>query len=866
MPSSGSDIEATAPTSATVAQMAATIDALDEESRHLRQMLHSVSVSVAYKDLAGRYRSVNAAWEKLFGRHANEVIGHTARECLPPAIADVFEREDAEFLAGDADQVRKEVPLHHASPDQILLITRARMYDAAGNCEGQLITGSDVSVRMRHVAELEVARRQAVSAAEAKAAFLATMSHEIRTPMNGVIGMVQLLAQTVLTREQADFVQTINTSSAVLLALINDILDFSKIESGHLELENEPLSLARVAEEAIDLGAAHARSKGLELLCRIDDDVPPMVRGDVTRIRQVLTNLVGNAVKFTAQGEVMVSGHLLEAETATRPARIEFRVRDTGIGIPADSIAGLFTAFTQVDTSITRKYGGTGLGLAICKRLVALMGGGISAENGPNGGALFRFDIAVYGAPEAVLPEPQVSTWDGTPKRVLVVDDHPVNREILQRQLHSWGCIAEAVSSGMEALARLSQSPPIDAAILDYMMPQMDGVMLARIIRTRPEHVALPLVLLSSGGGVSDSEQGRLFCARLVKPAHQSALFDAVALALSDGRGQAAQAAQAVQPAQAAAGAMVATTATTPTTPTAATAPGEALRLLVADDNAVNRKVAHLMLTKLGYAPEMAEGGKEALAKVAQAINQGRPFDCVLMDVQMPEVDGLEATRIIRAHYGAAGPYIIAATAHAMQSARDECTAAGMEDFVSKPIQIEALRRALANVPVRAPANLTAGAAPGRGQTSETTPAGALASAATGRQPVAGGQPTAGASLIDWTRLAEFKDFDDAANTVVHKLLAIFRDEVPLRCVDLVNAVAAGDAQAVSQIAHSIKGSALNLGAAGLASAAAQIECAATISGVAGLAEPAGRLPSLAQQSVHALDLHFGWTPAGGAD
>jgi len=747
----------------------------DELRFKLAAIVDSSDDAIISKRLDGTITSWNRGAEKLYGYRAEEVVGKHISLLVPTDRPD----EVDDILA----QIRRGEPVDHFETRRVpkdgvtvpVALTISPIKNAQGEISGASTIARDISERERLTAGRDAALDEAQVADRLKSEFLATMSHEIRTPMNGVIGMTGLLLDTELNPEQRDYAETIRSSGEALMTIINDILDFSKIEAGRLDLEIIDFDLRPVVEELVDLLAEPAQAKGLELVALISPDVPTHVSSDPGRLRQVLINLLGNAIKFTHQGEVVL--RVGAAEAGDRDALLRFEIVDTGIGIAADKQDALFEPFSQADASTTRTYGGTGLGLAICKRIVALLGGEIGLRSRPGEGSTFWF-TARMATPLEAAGAPLRALDDLRDLHVLIVDDNQTNRTILEHQVRCWGMRAGSAAAGADGLemlrAAVAAGEPYDIAILDMEMPGMDGLKLAREIHADAALARTPLVLLTCyavRGSAKLARQARID-GYLTKPVRQSQLYDCLATVMGSGTQAAGLVTRHVlNEAQARA----------------------RPRLLVAEDNTINQKLIVAMLSKLGYRADIVANGIEAVDAVFTI-----GYGTVLMDCQMPEMDGFRAAAEIRKREeGARRTAIIAVTAGAMAGDRERCLAAGMDDYITKPIKLDELDAALRR--------WTGGHEGGPDVAREDT--------------------AATAAPLDAARLETLRSLQQEDQPdVLLTLMGPFLEEAPSQISMLRAAVARDDADALASVAHSLNGSATNLGAVGMGAICLELE------------------------------------------
>ncbi len=758
---------------------------LEERTAFLDSLIKNAPVGIVAIDNEDAVQMCNPAFERLFRYRQKEISGQKLYDLLSAPDLDPEVHDNRERLV--RGQITHVVTRRKRS-DGTLVDVEAYSVPLVieGEISGAVLLYQDITERKRAEEALLQGKEAAEAANRAKSEFLANMSHEIRTPMNGIIGMTELALDTTLNTEQREYLTMVKSSADSLLALINDILDFSKIEAGKFEIEQIDFSVEQTLGETVKVLAMRANQKGLELAWRVAPDVPERLRGDPNRLRQVLVNLIGNAVKFTERGEIVVEAEK-EAEDGTGLV-LHFRVRDTGIGIAKEKQGMIFDAFTQADSSASRKYGGTGLGLTITSRLVSLMGGRVWVESELGQGSTFHFTIRFQFADRGASDIPDIEWEILRDVSVLIVDDNQTNRISLGELLSRWGMRPEAADSGNSALERLEtaqkQNQPFGLVITDMQMPEIHGLELASKIRENNALRTTPVILLSSSIAPAEASRARELgiAAYLTKPVQPAELREAITATLA------------------------AKTATSDRSEVEQQREGErgaGMKLLLTEDNPVNRKLATALLEKHGYQYFVAEDGREALA-----ILKRETVDVVLMDLQMPVMDGFEAIRAIRAQEQRQGGHlpIIALTAHAMQGDRERCLEAGADDYVSKPIRTAELFAAIE----RATKN---GSSP-------------QSSASSGEKNGSG---------VDLASALERVEGD---RELLEELIRLFIDGGPAAIQDMRQALGERDAHRLDRLAHTMKGSSASLGANRISEAALVLEMRAR----SGALENAGEL------------------------
>jgi PAS domain S-box-containing protein len=785
-------------------------------------LVENLPLQVLRKDLEGRFTFANESFCRLLGMKAADIIGKTDYDFYPAEHAQKYRRDDARVA--ETGELFEDVEENEKLGEtRYVHVMKSAVRDAAGEIVGTQAVFWDVTARKWAEMHMAQAKEAAEAANRAKSSFLANMSHEIRTPLNAILGMAELVLDTRLTAEQREYLTVVRESGEALLSLVSDVLDFSKIEAGRLELDRTVFDLHESLGDTLKSLAIRAHRKGLELGCCIRRGVPELVIGDATRLRQVVINLVGNAIKFTDRGEVV-----MEVECESRSAGeavLRFAVSDTGIGIPEEKRAAIFGVFVQGDSTTTRKFGGTGLGLAISSRLVELMGGKVGVQSEVGRGSTFHFTVRL-GLPQEEISEempPQATTLRGLP--ILVVDDNATTRQILAELVARWGLEPALASGALEGLGVLRQAKdsdrPFRVALVDAAMPETDGFAFVQRAREQIDAELPMIMMLASGdrpGDISRCERLGV-AAYLLKPIKPSELFDAVVVALGihapeeEAAESAIKGPQLVRP----------------------------LKILLAEDSLVNQKLVRALLERRGHSVTVANHGQEAVAAFAL-----QRFDAILMDIQMPEMDGLEATAAIRVAERQSGIHtpIVAMTAHVLQGDRERCLEAGMDEYLAKPIRarrlfetIEAMVGAPAAVAAAEPRGSAAAASP-----ATPTDSGVMASITTVGLPEGGG--------VDWRVALQTVGGD---RQLLSSVVESFLEETPQLMSGLRQAVAQADPAGVVQRAHTLKSSMSYFGIRKGLDLAIQLEAMGRSANLAGAPQALAALESEVAQAVSVL-------------
>lgn len=647
-------------------------NALRESESRFKSLFKGAAIGIAQLDPNWNILDINPALIRMLGSRENELVNRDFRNFIVTADEDEHIALYQKLRNGEIASYIIERKLKKGDLNSIWArITISLVRNQENSLKYHIVMIEDITKKIEQEEELKHAKDAAEAGSRAKSEFLATMSHEIRTPMNGVIGMTSLLAETDLNIEQKEYVDIIRTSGESLLTLINDILDYSKIEAGRMDLEEAPFSINQCVEEAVDLLATSAQEKGVELAYLIDAGVPEVIQGDISRLRQILVNLLANAIKFTHYGEVFIHVSIVKRED--KKIVLHFKVKDTGIGIPKDKIQNLFKPFSQIDSSTTRKFGGTGLGLAICKKIVSLMDGEIWVESEEGRGSIFQFTINSEIISDKVVRDYQYEVlYD---KKVLIIDDNLTNLKIFETITQKWGMEPTSVDSGIKGITSILNGDKYDVIILDMQMPGMNGLEVARRIREIMKNENIPIVFITSFSFSESqrSEAQKYLSAHLTKPIKQSQLFDVLYFIfytepnkMVDNKGKSSS-------------------------ENIRFADQYPIKILAAEDNPVNQKFIVHVLKKLGYVAEVAGTGKEVIDYLEK-----RSYDLIFMDIQMPVMDGFEATEVIIRQYGEKRPKIVALTANALKEDREKCLEKGMDDYMSKPVTVQKIKDVIA--------------------------------------------------------------------------------------------------------------------------------------------------------------------------